>query len=97
MVGPSLERPGAVCVECLADVGPEAGAARVCACGLPLCGRQSCLAAAGPNHGAECQLLVGLRDVEEVEEGEAAPPWDTDTLHRILDDLLPLRQSTYSS
>jgi hypothetical protein len=55
--GPSRERPGPVCVECLADVSASAGFA--CVCGLPLCGRPSCLD--GPNHRAECELLQGLQ------------------------------------
>jgi hypothetical protein len=55
--GPSRERPGPVCVECLADVSAAAGFA--CVCGLPLCGRPSCLD--GPNHRAECELLQGLQ------------------------------------
>ncbi len=133
--GPSRERPGPVCVECLADVSASAGFA--CVCGLPLCGRPSCLD--GPNHLAECELLQGLpkassrgplgagcegslgagcqgpqgADCQGPQEAGCQGPqgagcqglqeggshgltevvWDSDTLQRLLDDLLPLRNA----
>ncbi len=148
MSGPSRERPGPVCVECLADVSASAGFA--CVCGLPLCGRPSCLD--GPNHRAECELLQGLQGAssrgsqgagcqghqgassrgpqgagcqgagcqghqEAVYQGPQGAGcqglqgascqgpqgadsqgltevvWDSDTLQRLLDDLLPLRNA----
>jgi hypothetical protein len=76
--GPSRERAGHVCVECLADV--TSSNAYYCACGLPLCYRPGCFS--GPNHRAECELLQ-----------ELAVRVDTDSeiLARTLDDLLPFR------
>ncbi len=117
--GPSRERPGPVCVECLADVSAAAGFA--CVCGLPLCGRPGCLD--GPNHRGECELLQGLQGAssrgsqgaacqghqeagcqghqgagslgpqEGVSQGLTEVVWDSDTLQRLLDDLLPLRNA----
>jgi hypothetical protein len=117
--GPSRERPGPVCVECLADVSAAAGFA--CVCGLPLCGRPSCLD--GSNHRGECELLQGLQGAssrgsqvagcqgtqeagcqgpqeagslglqEGVSQGLTEGVWDSDTLQRLLDDLLPLRNA----
>ena len=76
--GPSRERAGHVCVECLADV--TSATSRYCACGLPLCDRPG--STSGPNHRAECELLRGV----EVDR-------DSDVLMRILDDLLPFRKT----
>ncbi len=141
--GPSRERPGPVCVECLADVSAAAGFA--CVCGLPLCGRPSCHD--GLNHRAECELLQGFQGAssrgpqgersqgpqgagsqgpwgagcqgpqeagcqgpqeagslglqegvsqglqEGVYQGLTEVVWDSDTLQRLLDDLLPLRNA----
>jgi hypothetical protein len=125
--GPSRERPGPVCVECLADVSASVGFA--CVCGLPLCGRPSCLD--GPNHRAECELLQGLQGASSRgsqragcqghqgagcqglqgassqgpqeagcqglqvgdSQGLTEVVWDSDTLQRLLDDLLPLRNA----
>jgi hypothetical protein len=117
--GPSRERPGPVCVECLADVSASAGFA--CVCGLPLCGPPSCLD--GPNHRGECELLQGLQGAsargsqwagcqgpqgagcqgsqeagnqglhEGGSQGLTEVVWDSETLQRLLDDLLPLRNA----